>query len=225
MQKEQPDRPFGYALEAEILAAQKKWPDAAALYQKAYARAPVPGIAARTYIVLVSAGEANAAAQLADKWNAAHPKDVTLRVASAQMSQLRKDVPHAIAQYRAALEIDPNNVQVLNNLAWLLLQQGGQDAAAHDYAERAYRQTPMNPSVMDTLAMTLLKSGDKARGTQLLRMASNLDPRNSDIRLHLVQALSSSGDKSGARKEAQPLLKLAPSATARVEAEKLLSTL
>jgi len=63
------------------------------------------------------------------------------------------------------------------------------------------------------------------RGTQLLRMASNLDPRNSDIRLHLVQALSTSGDKSGARREAEPLLKLAPSATARVEAEKVLSTL
>jgi putative PEP-CTERM system TPR-repeat lipoprotein len=225
LQKEQPDRAFGYALEGEILAAQKKWSEAAAVYQKAYARAPVAGIAARTYMVLANAGDANGATQLADKWNAAHPKDVTLRVASAQMSQVRKDIPRAIAQYRAALEVDPDNVQVLNNLAWLLQEQGGQDAAARDYAERAYRSQPLNPSVMDTLALTLLKAGDKARGTQLLRMASNLDPRNSDIRLHLVQALSTSGDKSGARREAEPLLKLAPSATARVEAEKVLSTL
>jgi Tfp pilus assembly protein PilF len=174
-------------------------------------------------VLLSNAGDANGAAQFADKWNAAHPKDVSLRVAAAQISQLRNDNARAIAQYRAALEIDPNNVQVLNNLAWLLQQ--GKDASARDYAERAYRQAPLNPSVMDTLALTLLQSGDKARGTQLLRMASNLDPRNNEIRLHLVQALSTSGDKTGARREAEPLLKLDPAASARVEAEKALSTL
>jgi Flp pilus assembly protein TadD len=78
---------------------------------------------------------------------------------------------------------------------------------------------------MDTLALTLLPTSDKSRGLQLLRMAANLDPRNNEIRLHLVQALSTSGDKSGARREAQPLLKLDPSSSARIEAEKVLSTL
>src|SRR5205085_1313241 len=37
LQKEQPDRAFGYALEGEILAAQRKWTDAAAAYQRGLA--------------------------------------------------------------------------------------------------------------------------------------------------------------------------------------------
>jgi FimV-like protein len=56
-------------------------------------------------------------------------------------------------------------------------------------------------------------------------MASNLAPRQGEIRLHLARALLESGDKTGARKELTELTKLDKASPIRVEAEKLLTTL
>ena len=48
LQKEQPDKAIGYALEGEILAAQKKWPEAADAFRKALSHEPQPLLATRT---------------------------------------------------------------------------------------------------------------------------------------------------------------------------------
>jgi tetratricopeptide (TPR) repeat protein len=213
---------MGLMLEGEILGGQGNWAPAAAAYRKAFAAQPSPAVAARTYLVLLKSGAAQEAASFADKWNREHPKDVTVRIAAAEQRQLAKDARGAITQYRAALELDPDNVIVLNNLAWLLQQE--KDPSAHEYAERAFRLAPFNPGVMDTLALTLLSRGETARGVQLLQMASNLAPRNLEIRLHLGRALVSTGDKAGARRELEPLLKLEAGSPVRSQAEQILSS-
>ena len=93
-----------------------------------------------------------------------------------------------------------------------------------EYAERAHRLAPFNPSVLDTLGLVLTRTGDAKKGVQLLRMASALSPAQAEIRLHLAQALAKSGDKSGARKELAEITKsdkLDKSSPIRTEAEKL----
>jgi Flp pilus assembly protein TadD len=77
---------------------------------------------------------------------------------------------------------------------------------------------------MDTLGMALIDGGDLARGTQLLRMASNLAPRSNEIRLHLGAALVKSGDVAGARASLEPLTRLESPSPLRAEAEKVLSS-
>jgi Flp pilus assembly protein TadD len=178
-------------------------------------------VAGRTYTFLQMANRTGEASALADKWSRDHPKDATMRILAAQQSQARNDAQHAIAQYRAALEIDPENVVVLNNLAWLLVQ--AKDPAARDLAEQAYRLAPFNPNVMDTVGMALVEGGDVARGIQLLRMATNLAPRNNEIRLHLGTALLKSGDVAGARVQLEPLTRLEANSPMRAEAEKMLT--
>jgi putative PEP-CTERM system TPR-repeat lipoprotein len=222
LQQEAKGEAMGLMLEGEILGGQGKWTQAAAAYRKAFAAQPSPPVAARTYLVLRRSGANQEAAAFAEKWNRDHPQDVTVRIAAAEQSQLAKDARGAITQYRAALELDPDNVVVLNNLAWLLQQEN--DASAHEYAERAYRLAPFNAGVMDTLALTLLDKGETARGMQLLRMASNIAPRNSDIRLHLGRALATSGDKAAAQRELEPLLKLEAGSPVRTQAEQILSS-
>jgi len=222
LQKEQPDHAFGYALEGEILAADKKWAEAAAALRTGLSKQPLPLLAVSTYKALQNAGKTTEATAFADSWIRQHPTDMTMQQAIAeQLLLVKKDHSAASARYRAILEINSDNPVALNNLAWILGEAG--DPKAREYAERAYQLTPFDASVVDTLGWTLVRTGDVARGTQLLRLASNLAPNQSEIRLHLGRALLKSGNKEAARRALDPLTKLDAASPLRVDAEKALA--
>ncbi|MEO0033155.1 MAG: hypothetical protein RIS94_2913, partial [Pseudomonadota bacterium] len=96
---------------------------------------------------------------------------------------------NAIKAYEQIMAVtDGKNPLVLNNLAWANSQIGNK-AKALDYAQRAYKVAPENPSVMDTLGWLLVETGgDKGRARQLLRAAAAKAPQNATIRQHLAQA-------------------------------------
>ena len=144
-----------------------------------------------------------------------------MQQALAEQRMRKEDNAGAIARYRAILDVNPDNPVALNNLAWILGEAG--DPKAREYAERAYQLTPFQANVVDTLGWTLVRTGDVARGTQLLRLASNLAPKQSDIRLHLGRALLKSGDKEAARRTLDPLTKLDSASPLRADAEKALA--
>jgi putative PEP-CTERM system TPR-repeat lipoprotein len=220
LQKEQPKSPLGFALESELMAGDKQWSQAASALAEALKRQPSPQIAAALFTSLERAGKSAEAKAFAEKWTREHPADTALAEVVALQAMARKDHPAATAQYRAILAVNPDNTVALNNLAWLLSEAG--DPKAREYAERAYQLAPFNANVVDTLGWTLFRTGDTARGTQLLRLANNLAPNEPEIRMHLAQALMKSGDKDGAKRALGPLLALPAGTPARGEAEKLL---
>ncbi len=223
LQRDKPDRAFGHLLEAELLSQQGKWPQAAAVAKEGLAREPSPVLAVRLQIALRKAGREQEAVALADRWIKEHPKDVTLRAYFAQQSQQNKDWRAAATHYQAALEADPDNVLMLNNLAWVLGETG--DPKAREVAEHAYRQAPFNPNVIDTLGYIVLQQGDAARGAQLLKMASNLAPNDPSIRLHYAKALIKTGDRAGAKRELDTVTASDRATAVKSEAEKLRSEL
>jgi cellulose synthase operon protein C len=223
LQREQPKNVLGFALEGEIQAAQKKWPDAAAAYRDALARLPNAQIAARYYTTLQAAGKGGEAKAMAAKWMNEHPDEAALPAVLAEQDLSQGRVDDAIAAYQRVLKIDPDNVIALNNLGWTLTEK--KDPKGLEYAERAHRLAPFNAGVLDTLGFAYTNNGDPKRGVQLLRMASTMMPSRGEYRLHLAQALADSGDKAAARVEAEPLTKLEKNAPLRAQAEKLLSTL
>jgi len=223
LQKEQPDKAIGFTLEAEILVAEKKWPDAVVAYRAALKKQASPLLAARLHMALGNAGNKQEASAMAAQWIKEHPKDPTLVQILAEEDQGRKEYGAAVAGYKRVLEIDPENIAALNNLAWILTEQGNPQAL--EYAERAHRLAPYNPNVLDTLGWTAARTGDPKRGAQLLRMATALAPKSGDIRLHLAKALVDAGDKQGARQALAELEKLDKDSPIRIEAEKLLATL
>lgn len=223
LQKEYPDKAIGNALEGEILLAQKKPSQAADAFRAGLKREAAPVLAARAYVALNAAGKRDEATAMATRWMKEHPKDPTLLQIMAEQDQQNKQYHAATDGYKRVLEIDPDNVAALNNLAWVLTEQGNPEALA--YAERAHRIAPFNPNVLDTLGWTVVRTGDPKRGVQLLRMASSLAPNSNDIRLHLAKALMDAGDKTGAKKALTELSKLDKDSPIRLEAEKLLATL
>ncbi|MEZ4598255.1 MAG: tetratricopeptide repeat protein [Syntrophotaleaceae bacterium] len=56
--------------------------------------------------------------------------------------------------YRDALDRNPENAEAMNNLAWVLLQQGRRDEA-RTLAEQAIDACPDNPAFRDTLNRTI----------------------------------------------------------------------
>lgn len=223
LQKEHPDKAIGYALEAAIFGAQKKWPDAIAAYHAAFKRENTPILALGNYMALRSAGRTDEAGKFAAQWIKDHPQDPTLIEVRAEQAQQQKDYGAAVSGYKRVLEINPDNIAALNNLAWVLTEQGKPEAL--EYAERAHRLAPFNPNILDTLGWTAARTGDPKRGAQLLKMASALAPQENEIRLHLAKALMDAGDKAGAKQALTELSKLDKDSPLRIEAEKLLATL
>jgi putative PEP-CTERM system TPR-repeat lipoprotein len=224
LQKERPGAALGWALESELFAAQKKYPEAAAAMREAVGKQSNPNLAARLYGLLTAAGKGADANVFADRWTKDHPKDAVFLTAIGQQRQAAKDKAGAVAYYRAALEVDPGNAVVLNNLAWLMNEQG--KAEARELGERAYRLAPLNPSIVDTYGTILVAQGEKDRGLALLRMASNLAPNDPQLRINLARGLAKSGDKAGAKRELEAVLaRDARPSPARAEAEAMLKTL
>lgn len=222
LQKAQPTRAAGFGLEAELLAAQKKLPEAVAAYRMALARQPLASAVIRLDTLLFAMGRPDEAASVTQKWVKDHPKDVPVRYHLAQRSLVQGDFKTAAVLYRAAIENDPANAAMLNNLAWSLSQLN--DAKAVEYAERAFRIAPNDAAVANTYGWILVQRGETAQGVQLLRRAVEIDPADAPRRLYLAKALIKSGDKAGARKELEIVAK-ADSKTARTEAEQLLKDL
>ena len=93
----------------------------------------------------------------------------------------------------AAAQKQPDNVLVLNNLAWAYQQV--KDPRALETAERAYKLKPDNAAVADTLGWMLVEQGNTTRGLELLQKAVAAAPKALEIRYHLAQAWVKSGDK------------------------------
>ena len=181
LQKDLATRSAGSVIEAEIFASQKKMGDAVASYRAVLARDPQPFAVLRLHALLQASGKPEEAASVAQKWVKEHPKDATVSNYLANLSLAQNDHKAASAQYRVIVDKDPSNVGALNNLAWSLSEL--KDPRAKEFAERAYKLAPSNPSVTNTYGWVLVQQGDTQRGIEMLRKSVELDPNDTGRRL------------------------------------------
>jgi tetratricopeptide (TPR) repeat protein len=117
----------------------------------------------------------------------------------------------AIASYRDALKIDPNHVLALNNLAFLLANEGKDLDEALRMAQNAQRLVNGNLAVADTLGWVYLKKGLTSSALQVFENIVQKDPKNPTYRYHLAEALLASGERVKAKTELQKALESRPS--------------
>ncbi len=223
VQKQHPDAPQGFELEGDIRASGQEQARAAEQYHEAFARQKTAPLAVKLFQARRRAGQAATSYEPLRQWLAEHPEDARVRLVLAQayMEAGRREV--AIEQYQQVLEAQPENVVVLNNLAWLLHEQ--EDPKAVGYAQRAHELVPDRPEIMDTLGWLLLEGGDSARGLELLQQAAGKAPHMPSIRYHRAVALYKNDRQGEARKELARLLRQHRDFTERQEAEALLDQL
>jgi putative PEP-CTERM system TPR-repeat lipoprotein len=195
--------------------------DAAA---KAYAAALQGGdgdAAFKLHIVEMRRGRNEAAAVIMEERLQSSPNDVRAGLALANVRLVENDYSAARALYERFQQIAPNDPMLLNNLAWLYLQQGDDRALAT--GRKALELAPSNPEIADTLGWILVSGDELTEAVKLLeRAAANLTS-NATVQYHLAAAYAKSGRAREAARAAERALSLGDFPE-RAEAEKLMLT-
>lgn len=222
-QKQAPTSAAGFALEGDIKAWQRDWAGAAAAYRAGLQKTQSSDFAMKLYSVLVAADQASEADAFALTWLRAHPKDAGFTAYLGDTAIHKKDFPTAEKRYAAVLQVQPDNVVALNNMAWVAHQLHRPGALA--YALKANELAPNQPPFMDTLATLKSAAGEHGPAIELQRKAVALQPDNAALRLNLAKLYIAAGDKSKAKAELDDLEKLGAQHPAYADAVALQKTM
>ena len=96
-------------------------------------------------------GELDAALQTYLNASQNNPKNATFYLLAGSIYDQRQDWERSKQLYQKVLALDPSNAVASNNLAFVMLQQGGNVDVAFAMAQTARRQLPDNPNAADTL--------------------------------------------------------------------------
>ena len=165
----------------------------------AYKKAPNEERAILSSTHYSRAGDFSAAATDLKDWLERSPGSSQARLAQAGLLQKSQQFKEAEAQYLKVLDVQPNNLIALNNLAWLLHEQG--DERALGYAEQAYQLDSSRPALIDTLGWLLVQNKQSERGIELLQSAVRHDGNDAEFRYHLAAAYEQAGRLEEARRE------------------------
>jgi tetratricopeptide (TPR) repeat protein len=140
----------------------------------------------------------------------------------------------AAAVYRDAIELEPENVVAINNLAWIMCEENGRYAEALALAERGLQKAPDYADLIDTRGVAYYRLGQLEKAVQDLTRCTRLYPGGAPAAtasyFHLGRALAGLGQKQAAvenLKKARELNSLNPalSDADSTEMQQLLSEL
>lgn len=131
----------------------------------------------------------------------------------------------ARAAYQRAVNNAPGNALLLNNMAFLVVESGGDLESALKMAQRAVRAAPSEPLFADTLGWIYLKQNKVDSAFQIFDSLVRKNPENPSFRYHLGMALLQKGEKAGARRELEAALTKKPSSIEESEIRQALGRL
>lgn len=223
--KTSPDDAPAHELLGEVYMRIKQYPDAAKELNRTIAIAPkwdAPYVNLARFDL--QRGDGAGALALYQQGLKAIPGDQQLLLALAGYYESKQDYHDAIATYRTAVKANPANAVATNNLAALLVIQGG-DARLKEAQKLSARlaSSPV-PAFQDTAGWVDLKSCETDKAIALLTKAVNAAPQVPIFQYHLGVAYRQKGDVANAK------IHLAKAAAARDfaqagEARKMLDSL
>ncbi|MFM8988955.1 MAG: tetratricopeptide repeat protein [Alphaproteobacteria bacterium] len=185
MAAERPERIDALATKAGILRGKERFAEAAPVYDRAVARIASPE--RRHWTLFVSRG---IAFERSGQW------------------------PKAEADFRKALDLQPEQPDVMNYLAYSWVDKGFSEH--YDLAlrmlERAVELRPQSGHIIDSLAWALYKLGRHAEAVPLLERAVEILPQEAVILDHLGDAYWKVGRRNEARFQWQRALGAKPEA-------------
>jgi len=204
-----------YDLLAQLQAQSKNFDQAAATAQKAIQLNPYDGEAVMLFAqIQINRGQVANAIGAWELWLKTHPNDAGAIAILGTLEESRGDAGKAEAYYKKALEIQPQQPIAANNLAYRMLQEGGNIDVALTLAQTARQAMPNSPSTADTLAWAYYYKGTYAFARDLLEEAVKTEPNDPAMQYHLGMVYSKLKDKNNALTHLKKAVSLAPDSPA-----------
>ena len=180
----------------------------------ARARPELPFVQSRLGDVLREAGQYAAARDAYGRAIEGYPQDdpnlwITYYARAISSFEL-DDWPDAEADFRRALEINPEQPQVLNWLGYSLVERGEKLDEALDMIERAVAARPDSGAIIDSLGWVYFKLGRYDEAVEPLERAAALEATDPIVNDHLGDAYFSVGRAREARFQWQRALSFEP---------------
>ncbi len=100
--------------------------------------------------------------------------------------------PEAEKDLLKALEINPDQADVMNYLGYMWADRNEKLAEAMDLLQKANRSQPNSGAIIDSLGWAYFRLGDYKKAVELLERAAELSPSDPDINDHLGDAYAKS---------------------------------
>jgi tetratricopeptide (TPR) repeat protein len=127
--------------------------------------------------------------------------------------------------YQRAVAIQPEEPLAANNLAYIMLEHGGNAAVALTLAQTARRGFPNFPNSADTLGWAYYQNAAYSLAAPLLEDAVKGAPSNATYRYHLGMTYQKLNDVKRARIELEKSIRIDPNAPSAEEASRALGKL
>ncbi len=144
-----------------------------------------------------------------------NPREVLFYIFSGELYEEKKDWERAKAMYQQALSIAPDQPRASNNLAYLMLEQGGNVDVALGLAQTARRGMPDSPNAADTLGWAYYHKGIYQSAINQFQEALRLsekrgEPDHADLHYHLGIAYQKNKQTALAVQQLEKAVKLDP---------------
>jgi len=144
-----------------------------------------------------------------------NPGQVSFYILAGEMYEARKNWDQAKSMYQQALSLAPDDPLASNNLAYVLLEQGGNVDVAMGMAQTARRGMPNSPNAADTLGWAYYHKGIYQSAISQFQEALRLieksgSPDDPVLHYHLGLAYQKSNQLPQAKQQLEKTLKLKP---------------
>lgn len=218
------DKAAGNLLIADTLRAGGKFSEAEVIYKESWKKSPTMALLSAYTQTLEAQGKYAPSRAVISDWLKKNPKDGDARFMLMVNSITSGQYPGAIKEGLVLLKDRPNDVALLNNLAWLN-DKTGNAVEAIKLAEQAYSLAPKVAEINDTLGWLLVRNQKADRGASLIKTAYELSPRNPEIAYHYAFVLNAAGKRADAKALLDTALKNPQPFAERKDAEKFLASL
>lgn len=219
-----PNRAYLYAIESGLQVKAKDKDAALAVLKEGLAKTQDSNLARRQYSLLVDMGRAGDAEKFAGNWIKQYPQDAAFEFVMSVQEIAKGSFPIAETRLRRVVAAYPTNTLALNNLAWVMVQNG-QAKAALPFVQRAVQLAPDTAALQDTLAMTLAANKQLDQALLVQKKAVEMVPTDNQLRFNLARLAIQAGDKTLARTELDRLKELGSSFAGQTEVTRLLQTI
>ena len=159
-----------------------------------------------------------------------NPREISFYILAGELYESQSKWDNAKAMYQQALNIEPNHPLASNNMAYVILQQGGNVDVAMAMAQTARRGMPDSPNAADTLGWAYFHKGVYNSAIELFQEALRLNEKHggaeeATLHYHLGLAYQKTNQPALARQQLERVLKINPNYADGAEVRKALSEL